>query len=359
MIIAFLSRFIPGFEAACTRLRLNHGKPKDPFADLKFLIDHYLQRGELDRAEALSHSLVALAEGDAVRWADPELFPARKSLRYKRDSRKTRLICASLLLVPLLVVSQHQWILNGLAKDKMKTGHVKEAISLLRSELAIESLLSKVNSNASLTLADALICDYQLQEAQQLVGDELNINPRNRRAIYFDLQIAMLTGQGKRANLDALAISNSLSKKELFATLLLSNVLIGHGPYTDFATMMQLGNIERGLSVYKLIKKSIPEEESDQKLAAAMGYFCKANNDDALAARWFKQSLTLLHGGKFKSDAVRFIDSVHQYVALVGHSKPIEARRLEWTAMGIASQNHLAYVTFEDMSRQEDLSLLQ
>ncbi len=315
MIRAFLSRFIPEFEAACTRLRLNHGKPKDVFADIRFLIDHYMRRGELDRADALSCSLVALAEGDAVRWTDPELFPARKSIRYKKDSRKWHMTIAMALMVPLLAVSQHQLILTLMAKDKMRKGNVHEAISLLRSELAIESLYTKPDLNVSLSLADALICDYQLPEAMGIVSSARHIAPSNQRAVYLDLQIAMLTGQGKRANQDALAISGYMKKKELISSLLMSNVLIGHGPYTDFETMLQLSATEQGLPGYKLFKESIPEIETDQKFAAAMGYLCKARNDEDGATRWFKQSMSLLRGSKFKSDQVRFVDSVNQYVS--------------------------------------------
>lgn len=359
MIRAFLSRFIPEFEAACTRLRLNHGKPKDVFADIRFLIDHYMRRGELDRADALSCSLVALAEGDAVRWTDPELFPGRKSIRYKKDSRKWQVAVATALMVPLLAVAQHQLILTFMAKDKMRKGNVREAISLLRSELAIENLYSKPDLNVSLSLADALICDYQLPEAVGIISSALHVEPSNQRALYLDLQIAMLTGQGKRANQDALALSGYMKKKELISTLLMSNVLIGHGPYTDFETMLQLCGTEQGLPGYKLFKNSIPENETDHKFAAAMGYLCKASNDEDGATRWFKQSMTLLRGSKFKSDQVRFVDSVNQYVSLISHSKPIEARRLEWTAMGIANQNRLPYESFEAKSHQEELSLLQ
>ncbi|CAN5491286.1 hypothetical protein BH10CYA1_BH10CYA1_24140 [soil metagenome] len=359
MIRAFLGRFIPEFEAACTRLRLNHGKPKDVFADIRFLIDHYMRRGELDRADALSCSLVALAEGDAVRWTDPELFPAGKSIRYKKDSHRWQMTVAMALMVPLLAVAQHQLILTLIAKDKMRKGNVHEAISLLRSELAIESLYTKPDLNVSLSLADALICDYQLPEALGIVSSARHIAPSNQRAVYLDLQIAMLTGQGKRANQDALAISGYMKKKELISSLLMSNVLIGHGPYTDFETMLQLGATEQGLPGYKLFKNSVPENETDQKFATAMGYLCKARNDEESATRWFKQSMSLLRGSKFKSDQVRFVDSVNQYVSLISHSKPIEARRLEWTAMGIANQNHLPYETFTDKSRQEELSLLQ
>ncbi len=360
MLIAFLSRLIPGFQAACTRLRLNHGKPKDVFEDLWFLIDHYLKRGELDRAEALSHSLVALAEGETVRWSDPELFPVQKSLRYKKDSQKSALLCLSLLLVPLLAISQHQWILTAMAKDKMRAGQVKEAIALLRSELAIENLYTDDTAHVELTLADALICDYQLPVAQLLVQHALTANPKHyQRAIYLDLQIAMLTGQGKRANRDALAISKFMKQKEVISTLLMSNVLIGHGFYTDFETLLQLAGTEQGLAGYKLIKNAVPELEEDQKLCAAMGYFCKARRENELAARWFKQSLTLLRSSRFKSDRVRFIDSANQYVALVAHTKPIEARRWEWTALGIANQNNLPYETFEDKCHQPQLSFEQ
>jgi len=359
MIRAFLSRFIPEFEAACTRLRLNHGRPKDVFADIRFLIDHYMRRGELDRADALSCSLVALAEGDAVRWTDPELFPARKSIRYKKDSLKWQMAVATALLLPLLAVSQHQLILTLMAKDKMRKGNVHEAISLLRSELAIETFYTKPDLNVSLSLADALICDYQLPEANSIISSARHVDRSNQRAIYLGLQLAMLTGQGGQANKDALLTSGYMKKKELISSLLMSNVLLGHGPYTDFETMMQLSATDQGLSGYKLFKNSIPENETDQKFAAAMGYFCKARNDEEGATRWFKQSLSLLRGSKFKSDQVRFIDSVHQYVSLISHTKPIEARRLEWTAMGIAAQNHLPYETIEDKSHQEELSLLQ
>ncbi|HEY9685038.1 MAG TPA: hypothetical protein V6C89_04055 [Drouetiella sp.] len=359
MIKAFLSRFIPGFEAACTRLRLNYGKPKDVFADIRFLIDHYVRRGELDRADALSCSLVALAEGDAVRWTDPELFPGRKSIRYRKHAFRKSLTVTMLLLMPILALSQHQFLLTLMAKDKMRHGNVREALSLLRSELALESAYSKPDLSVSLTLADALICDYQLPEALSIISSVRHLNPRNERAIYLDLQCAMLTGQGQRANQDALMIPGYMKKKELISSLLMSNVLNGHGPYTDFETMLQLSGTEQGLAGYKLFKNSQPENETDQKFAAAMGYFCKANNDEDTAARWFKQSMTLARGSKFKSDQVRFVDSVNQYVSLIGHKKPIEARRLEWTAMGIANQNRIPYESFEQKSAQEELSLLQ
>lgn len=359
MIKAFLSRFIPEFEAACTRLRLNHGRPKDVFADIRFLIDHYVQRGELDRADALSCSLVALAEGDAVRWTDPELFPARKSIRYKKNAFRSRLTIAMLMLVPILAVSHHQLILSLMAKDKMRHGNVHEAISLLRSELAVESLYGKPDLNVSLSLADALICDCQLPEALSIISSVRHLAPKNERAIYLDLQVAMLTGQGKRANQDALMIPGYMKRKELISSLLLSNVLNGHGPYTDFETMLQLSATENGLAGYKLFKSSIPENETDQKFATAMGYFCKASNDEEGAVRWFKQAMTLLRGSRFKSDQVRFVDSVNQYVSLISHAKPIEARRLEWTAMGIANQNRIPYESFETKSHQEELSLLQ
>jgi hypothetical protein len=359
MLKAFLSRFIPEFAAACTRLRLNHGKPKDVFGDIRFLIDHYVQRGELDRADALSCSLVALAEGDAVRWTDPELFPAHKSIRYKKHAFKWRLTSAVLLFMPILALSQHQLIFTLMAKDKMHHGNVHEAISLLRSELAIQNLYSKPDLNVSLSLADALICDYQLPEALSIISSVRRLQPKNERAIYLDLQAAVLTGQGKRANQDALLIAGYMKKKELISSLLLSNVLNGHGPYTDFETMLQLSGTEQGLNGYRLFKESQPENETDQKFAAAMGYFCKARNDNAGAARWFKQSIALLRGSSFKSDQVRFIDSVNQYVAVINHTKPIEARRFEWTAMGIANQNHIPYESFEDKSHREELSLLQ
>lgn len=359
MIKAFSSRFIPEFEAACTRLRLNQGKPKDVFSDIRFLIDHYVRRGELDRADALSCSLVALAEGDAVRWTDPELFPARKSIRYRKDAFRWRVTLAMLLLVPILAVSQHQLIFHLMAKDKMRHGSVHEAISLLRSELALESLYRKPDLNVSLSLADALICDYQLPEALSIISSVRSLSLRNERAVYLDLQVAMLTGRGTRANHDALMLAGYLRQKELIASLLLSNVLNGHGPYTDFETMLQLSGTEQGLAGYKLLKNSVPENETDPKFAAAMGYFCKASNDRDAAERWFKQSMTLLRGSKFKSDQVRFVDSVNQYVSLIGHKKPIEARRLEWTAMGIANQNRIPYESFETKSAREELSLLQ
>lgn len=359
MIKAFLSRSIPEFEAACTRLRLNHGRPKDVFADIRFLIDHYVRRGELDRADALSCSLVALAEGDAVRWTDPELFPGRKSIRYKKDAFKWRMTVAMLLLVPVLAVSQHQFVLTWMAKDKMRHGNVHEAISLLRSELAIESAYSKPDVSVSLTLADALICDYQLSEAISIISSVRHFNPKNERAIYLDLQAAMLTGQGQRANQDALMIPGYMKKKELISSLLMSNVLSGHGPYTDFETILQLSRTEQGMSAYRLLTNTQPENETDQKFATAMGYFCKASNDGETAARWFKQSMSLLRGSRFKSDQVRFVDSVNQYVSLISHKKPIEARRLEWTAMGIANQNRIPYESFEQKSAHEELSLLQ
>ncbi|HEY9679129.1 MAG TPA: hypothetical protein V6C76_14065 [Drouetiella sp.] len=359
MLITFLSRVVPGFEAACTRLRLNHGKCKDGFTDIRFLINHYLERGELERAESLSCSLVALAEGDSVYWVDPEKVPTSKSLRFRRKQMRATLQFATLLLLPVLIASHHQVIFRLMAKNDMDHGKAREAISMLRAELAIEHAFGAMDTNLALNLADALICDNQIKEADMIVHNLVRQNPKDDHARYIELQLAMMTSNFAEANRDALILGNQIGKKELIATLLFTNVLNGHGPYTDFETLMQLSKFDRGLTAYKVIKNSVPESETYYKLCAAMGYFCKANGDDKLAARWFKRAMERARISKFKCDRVRYIDAAKQYVALTEHLRPLESRRLEWTAMGLAQQANLPYETFEEKVERDEISLLQ
>lgn len=338
MLTALVSRFVPEFRTACIRLRLNQGKTADLFSDLWELIDHYLRNGELNRAEALSHSLIALAEGESLVWTDPERsYPLQKSLSYQRLERRAVRIfaaCAGLILVVLF--SQHEWILTQLALRDLRDGRTSAAIGSLRADLAIARF---TNTDPSVTLrttlAAALLCDGQIMSSSYYINDVLEQDSKNVTALALDAELQMLRGNFNVAFMDTLQMGTTSPN---FLPNYVQCAVRAGGMEIEAAS----ASVEylTGLRSYKEL---VPEKQSSAALAEAMAALCEANGDKTLAGRWYKQALTLEACSDFKVDRVRYVQSARRYANLLySTNHPLDAKTWHWRARQMVDKYKLS-----------------